>query len=76
MSFRMKKKWLVSYSVMYSMGVVKEHRVEVEAKSLMEAFRLAAAQYVAPAMKEPDVMQAVIWEVCIEENEPLFEVRV
>ena len=76
MSFRMKKKWLVSYSVMYFIGVVKEHRGEVEAKSLMEAFRLAAAQYVAPAMKEPDVMQAVIWEVCIEENEPLFEVRV
>lgn len=76
MSQRTMKKWLVSYSVMYSLGVVKEHQVEVKAPSLMEAFRLAAAQYVAPALKEPDALQAVIWEVCIEEGEAIFEVRI
>lgn len=75
MSQRTIRKWLVSYSVMYSLGVVKEHQVEVKASSLMEAFRLAAAQYVAPALKEPDALQAVIWEVCIEKDAPLFEVK-
>lgn len=76
MSFRLKKKWTVMYSVMYDMGVVKEHKVVVEATNIMEAYREAAADHVSKALKESGAIQAVIWEIYLQEGQPIFEVRI
>lgn len=76
MSFRLKKKWTVLYSVMYDMGVVKEHKVVVEATNIMEAHREAAADHVSKALKEPGAIQAVIWEIYLQAGQPMFEVRI
>lgn len=63
------KTWIVCYSVRYINQTVKERRVEVKAKSLLEAYRIAAANSVGPELKDPDADQAVIWDVAIvDEN--------
>ena len=65
------KTWNVCYSVRYINQTVKEHQVEVEARSLLEAYRIVAANYAGPELKQPDVDKVVIWDVAIV-NQDVF----
>lgn len=65
------KTWNVCYSVLYLNQTVKEHQVEVEARSLLEAYRIVAAKYAGPELKRPDVDKVVIWDVAIV-NQDVF----
>lgn len=66
------KKWIVCYSLKYINNHVVEKQVQVDARSLMEAFRVATQNNVAADLKEKDVQEAVVWDVGLEESEDPF----